>query len=129
MLVGNSCMQDSDCAMGDICYQKTCVAGPGATGGLGATCMTNADCQSGACASDGTKTTCVIPCDPNNDQCPNGFGCLPAGQGGVCWAGADKGGGGGCCDAGPGSGPAGPILLGLGLGLLVLARKRGAAEA
>jgi hypothetical protein len=129
VLVGNSCMQDSDCPMDNICYQQTCVAGPSAMGGIGATCMTNADCQSGSCASDGTKSTCVIPCDPSNDQCPNGFGCLPAGQGGVCWAGAEKGGGGGCCDAGSSSGPAGPILLGLGLGLLVLARKRGVAEA
>ena len=127
-LVGKTCNQDSDCAMGFICYQMACVAGPDAQGGIGSPCKSNTDCESGACASDGTMSTCVIPCDPSNDQCPNGFGCLAAGNGGVCWIGAAKGGGGGgCCDAG--SGPTGPIVLGLGLAGLLLTRKRQNSEA
>jgi hypothetical protein len=83
----------------------------------------NSDCSSNECASDGTSHLCVIPCDPNNDQCPSGFGCLQAGAGGVCWPGAPHGSSGGCCDAG-GSPPTGPIVLGLGLATMLVVRRR-----
>jgi uncharacterized protein (TIGR03382 family) len=102
VIVGHLCSHDSDCPTNDICYEMACIAGPNATNGLGATCTNNGGCASGQCASDGTNMLCVVPCDPNHDQCPNGFGCIMAGTGGVCWKGAPHGGGG--CNAGGGGG-------------------------
>ena len=121
--VGQMCNADADCPMNDICYENICIAGPMATGGLGATCTSNAQCASGSCGSDGTMMVCVVPCDLNNDRCPNGFGCLQAGPSGVCWPGAAHGSSGGCCDAGGGP-PTGPLLLGLGVGILIVTRRR-----
>lgn len=121
-IIGDPCTTDTDCMMNYICYEKSCVAGPMAMGGLGATCMTNADCSSGSCASDGTMSSCVIPCDPSAAQCPSGFGCLASNAGGVCWAGLDNGGG-GCCDSGS-SGSAGSILLGLGFAATLVTRRK-----
>jgi hypothetical protein len=124
-LVGDSCASDADCqSAGFICYDQACVAGPDAPGGLGAACTTNADCNSGSCASDGTNMYCVIPCDTGSPHCPSGFGCLAAGTGGVCWAGADNGGGGGCCDSGNRGGAAGSILLGLGFAATLVTRRK-----
>jgi hypothetical protein len=121
-LIGDPCNTDSDCMMGYICYNNACVAGPMAQGGLGSTCATNADCQSGSCASDGTNMYCVIPCDPANAHCPSGFGCLASNAGGVCWVGLSDGGG-GCCDSGS-SGSAGSILLGLGFAATLVTRRK-----
>jgi len=121
IVVGLLCSTDADCANNGICYQKTCIAGPDAPGGLGMTCTNNSDCKSGACANDGTSSQCVVPCDLNNDQCPAGFGCLDAGATGVCWLGADKSGG-GCCDTRGDS--RGSIVLGLGFAALLITRKR-----
>jgi len=123
-LVGDVCATDADCMMDYICYDKACVAGPMATGGLGAACTSNSDCSSGECASDGTHMYCVIPCDTTAAMCPSGFGCLKAGAGGVCWAGADNGGGGGgCCDTGN-NGAAGSIVLGLGFAATLITRRK-----
>jgi hypothetical protein len=132
VIVGEKCAADSDCTKaGYICYQQACIAGPDATGGLGDMCSKNADCSSNSCASDGTTSACVVPCDTSNDQCPSGFGCLPTGSGsaatsqGVCFPGAAHGdSGGGCCDAGQGA-PAGPLLLsGVIAALWITRRKR-----
>jgi hypothetical protein len=123
VIVGDKCSKDSDCAANDICYEMACIAGPGSSNGLGATCTTDAQCASNACASDGSMSVCVVPCNLNNDQCPTGFGCLMAGTGGVCWPGAANGGGGGCCDAGH-STPTAPALLGFGLALSLFTRRR-----
>jgi hypothetical protein len=122
-LIGDPCTTDADCMMSYICYEQACVAGPMATGGLGAVCTTNADCTSGSCASDGTNMYCVIPCDPSAAHCPTGFGCLASNAGGVCWAGIENGGGGGCCDSGS-SGSAGSILLGLGFAATLVTRRK-----
>ena len=65
-IIGDVCATNSDCEMNYICYDTACVAGPMADGGLGATCAGNADCDSGECASDGTSSFCVIPCDPSH---------------------------------------------------------------
>ena len=122
-LVGSSCAATADCTMqGYICYDQTCIGGPEAPGGLGATCTVNADCTSSSCGTDGTDSFCVIPCDLDNPHCPSGFGCLDAGNGGVCWAGADDGGG--CCDSGNGRGAWGSILLSLGFAATLVTRRK-----
>jgi hypothetical protein len=122
-LIGSQCASATDCTMpGYICYDSTCIAGPDAPGGLGATCTVNSDCTSNSCASDDTDSFCVIPCDLDSPQCPSGFGCLEAGNGGVCWAGVDDGGG--CCDSGNGGGAWGSILLSLGFGATLVTRRK-----
>jgi len=122
IIIGEKCSKDSDCTeSGFICYEGACIAGPNAPGGLGTTCTTNGMCASGSCTSDGTSSYCVVPCDLNNDQCPSGTGCLADGGGGICWPGATHGssGGGGCNTGGNGA-----LVVVLGLGFLVLGRRR-----
>jgi hypothetical protein len=123
VLIGQHCATSTDCPMSYICYQTVCIANGDVPGGLGAACTTNAMCQAGACASDGMTQVCVVPCDPMNDHCPDGFGCLMAGTGGVCWPGAAHGDSGGCCDSGGGD-ARGSILLGLLFGALLITRRR-----
>lgn len=126
VILGNICATDPDCGgNGQICYQMTCIPGPGASNGLGAACTGNGDCASGQCGNDGTESLCVIPCDPNNSACPSGFGCLDDGTGngkGVCWLGADSGGG-GCCETGHGD-SRGSILFGFGFAAVWITRSR-----
>jgi hypothetical protein len=122
--VGNACVNGSCAQGGYICFNGACIAGPDAPGGLGATCADNSQCVSGACASDGTVSACVIPCDQALNNCPDGFGCIDDGAGtggGLCWFGADDGGG--CCDSGNGSGR-GAMLLALGIAAILITRKR-----
>jgi hypothetical protein len=113
VVVGTKCSKNSDCPSTDVCYDMACIAGPGSSNGLGTNCTTDAQCASNACASDGTMSVCVVPCNPSSSDCPSGFGCLNAGSSGVCWPGADNGGGGGC-DTGRTS-PMGPLLLAFGI--------------
>ena len=121
VIIGEKCSKDSDCTeSGYICYEGACIAGPNAPGGLGTTCTTNGMCASGSCTSDGTNSYCVVPCDTGNDQCPSGTGCLMDGTGGVCWPGATHGSSGGGCNTGGN----GTIVVVLGLGFLVLGRRR-----
>lgn len=129
VIVGPPCMKDADCTtMGDICYENACIGGPDATGGAGSPCTGNEMCSSGVCAGDGMQNLCVIPCDVNNDQCPNGFGCISTGPGGVCWFGADKGGG-GCCQSSHGDSKGGLLAIGMGfVAMLVTRRRRGAGR-
>ncbi|MDB4952907.1 MAG: hypothetical protein JWO36_476 [Myxococcales bacterium] len=119
VVIGQKCASDGDCPMSYLCYGSACVAGGDIPGGLGGACTSNSQCVGGSCASDGTSMYCVVPCDPANDLCPNGFGCLVAGGGGVCWPGAEKGGGGGCS-----TGSGGSILLGLGFAALLITRRK-----
>jgi MYXO-CTERM domain-containing protein len=94
-----------------------------AAGGLGTTCTKNSDCMSGSCASDGTNMYCVVSCNPaTQGACPSGFGCQTVGTGGVCWPGADSGGGSSGCTTGGAGG--GEILFGLGFAGVLLARRR-----
>ena len=121
---GTVCTQDSDCTgANQVCDNKVCVAGPGAQGGLGSTCVNNSDCASDSCGDDGAGNKyCVSSCNPTNNTCPSGFGCLETtGTSGVCWPGADSGGGGGGCST---TGTAGAPLFLLGLGAMFLVRRR-----
>jgi len=121
VMVGNICATDTDCGANNICYQQSCITGPGGAGGLGATCAQNADCASGSCGNDGSQQLCVVPCDPNNDVCPDGFSCLGDGTGGgVCWLGGSSG---GCCETGHGD-SRGSILFGLAFAAVWITRRR-----
>jgi MYXO-CTERM domain-containing protein len=122
---GSGCMHDSDCTgSNQVCNAGTCVAGPGAQGGLGSPCTSNGDCASGSCGDDGAGNKyCVSGCNPMANTCPSGFSCQPtSGDQGVCWPGADNSGGGtgGCNSAGNQSAP----LFLLGLGAVFLTRRR-----
>lgn len=123
------CQGDSDCDNGMVCNAGQCVAGPDTQGGLGSTCTGNADCASNQCADDGQGNMyCVDACDPNASTCPSNFTCVDVGGGnGVCWPGGgggnnNGGGSSGGCNAG-GAGGA-PMLLGLGLGAMLITRRR-----
>ncbi len=121
IVIGAKCTKPGDCASEtDTCVDGRCVAGEGVTGGLGSTCTKNEECKSGQCGNDGTNGYCVEMCDPALDACPSGFGCLASGNTGVCWPGA--GGGGGGCNTSSDSG--GVAFLALGLGALLITRRR-----
>ena len=119
--IGKPCGGSGDCpGDGQVCVEGRCVAGSGVDGGLGTTCVGNSDCLSGQCGGDGTGAAyCVEVCNPDEDGCPGDFGCIPAGDGGVCWPGA--GDDGGCAASGSGGGLS---LLALALGALVIPRRR-----
>ena len=120
--IGAPCTKPADCSADtDTCVDGRCVPGEGVDGGLGDTCTGNAECKSGQCGSDGAGNSfCVESCDPAKDGCPGDFGCIVAGTGGVCWPGA---GGGGGCNTSNDSG-AGLSFFGLGLGALLITRRR-----
>ncbi len=119
--IGSPCSSSNPCSDAtNTCVDGRCVPGSGVDGGLGTTCMDNAQCKSGQCASDAEGNRyCVESCNPEADGCPGDFGCIEAGTGGVCWPGA--GGGGGCSSSGANGGV---IFLGLGLGALLISRRR-----
>ena len=123
--VGSGCTSAAMCPNAtDLCFNGACVAGMGATGGLGATCGSNPDCTSSMCASDGTASYCVISCQLAGDnQCPAGYSCVSAGPtSGVCFPGGDGGGGGGGCLSA--SGGQGAFFLVLGSVVLMITRRR-----
>lgn len=112
------CTMDSECGADKICFRMACIAQPFAPTGLGATCTSGADCESGVCATDGDGMKCTMTCTPGAaDACPSGLECAAGGDGGVCWPEV-----GGCCSAGRGG--ASTALLGMGLVALVLRRRR-----
>jgi uncharacterized protein (TIGR03382 family) len=103
-----------------VCVDGHCVAGPGQMGGLGTPCMGNSDCASNQCGDDGAGNKyCVENCDPTKNECPSGFGCIATDTAGVCWPGADNGGGG--CNS---SGSGGVMFAGFALGAALLTRRR-----
>jgi uncharacterized protein (TIGR03382 family) len=119
--IGHACTQNSDCTdSSNVCVGGHCVPGPGAAGGLGTKCTQNSECASGQCASDSTGDSyCVVPCSTTMNTCPGGFGCVASGgTDGVCWPGAD--GGGGCAS----NGSNGAVLMLLGLGAVLITRRR-----
>jgi MYXO-CTERM domain-containing protein len=121
VIIGKPCGKPSDCPKDtDTCVGGRCVPGSGVQGGLGTACTENTACASGQCAADSTGAMyCVEQCDPAKDECPSGFGCIVAGAGGVCWPGADDGGG---CQTG--STGAGAFAFGLSFVALLWSRRR-----
>ena len=83
-------------------------------------CTAGPDCASGQCAANSAGDHyCVESCVLDEGQCPDGFGCLAAGELGVCWPGYDDGSGG--CSTG---GPAGAVTLGLAFAAMLFTRRR-----
>lgn len=117
---GPPCTAAKGCSGTDACVSGICVPGPAEPGGLGSICQADTECLSRHCTdANDVQKYCTEPCDPGNGaSCPNEFECLPAGATGVCWPNPDAG----CCDAG--TAPQGSILLGLGVGTLVIRRRR-----
>ncbi len=116
------CNSDSDCSMGHECFLHTCIVTPFSPSGLGSTCTSNTDCDSGQCASGAGGMKCSMVCSTTDmTSCPSGFTCESASGGeGACWPTST---GGGCCDAGTAGGPA-TMVAGLALVGLVLRRRR-----
>jgi MYXO-CTERM domain-containing protein len=106
-----TCTAAKDCDGNFHCYDGVCMPNKQVAGGFGASCTANDECVTGSCASDGSQGVCTGRCDAET-TCPSGFGCTAEG---VCWP-NDSGG----CSTTNGS----PGLLALGLGALVLGRRR-----
>ncbi len=120
VVIGKPCEKPADCPLDtDTCIGGRCVPGPGVQGGLGSTCVSGTDCASGQCEGDATGRYCVETCQPGAGQCPDGFGCLQNGPGGICFPGFDDGGGGGCS-----SSSGAPVGFGLGFAALLFVRRR-----
>ena len=122
VIYGQACTTGGCSDPTQVCDDGHCVPGPNTTGGLGSPCTVNTDCASGSCGDDGAGNKyCVTACDPTNNQCPSGFGCVSeTATTGVCWPGADNGGGGGCNTGGGG----GAILAGLGFAATLSRRRK-----
>jgi len=122
VVMGPPCTADKGCTGKDVCVEGVCIPGPGEPGGIGSICQKDTECLSHQCADAGeSHNYCVESCSLNNpDSCPGSFDCISAGaMGGVCWPSGD----GGCCDSGGGT-PHGPLLLGLGVMLVLVRRKK-----
>jgi uncharacterized protein (TIGR03382 family) len=116
---GEPCEAADDCADTEACVDGRCVVGPGQPGGLGEICTGNGDCSSGMCGSADDGQYCAETCELGGGGCPSGFGCIDTPIGGVCWKGADDGGG---CSTGGGA--AGPIALAFAALALAVRRRR-----
>ncbi|HEY1559181.1 MAG TPA: S8 family serine peptidase [Kofleriaceae bacterium] len=102
----------------DVCYEGLCLAGSSDSNGLGATCTSGSDCETGTCTTGGSDSLCTIGCDAGSSgECPAGFACKDEGGASVCWPST---GGGGGCNAGGG---AASWLVALGFAL-VMGRSR-----
>jgi MYXO-CTERM domain-containing protein len=120
--IGAACTAAADCGGTDTCVDGRCVAGTGVDGGLGTECVGNEDCASNQCGADAEDNHyCVENCDPANEGCPSGFGCVATGpETGVCWPGAGDDGG---CSSGGNTTAPGLIFLGI-VALLITRRRR-----
>jgi uncharacterized protein (TIGR03382 family) len=117
------CNADSDCPHGDECFDHQCIVTPFNPTGLGSTCTSGTDCDSGSCGTGPGGMKCTMTCTAGAmNACPSGLSCQTAGSGattGECWPSS----GGGCCDA---SGAGAPTAM-LGffvVGLVLRRRKR-----
>jgi len=119
--VGPPCTPDDGCTGDDVCVEGVCIPGPGEPGGLGSICQKDTECISHQCIDAGeSHKYCGEACSvANAESCPGGFDCVANGDSGVCYPAP----GGGCCDT-SGTRPHAPLLLGLGIGLVLLRRRR-----
>ncbi|UJR82753.1 S1 family peptidase [Sandaracinus amylolyticus] len=77
-----ACDGETGCPGGYHCRDAMCVRGT--LGGIGETCVNNADCGSGTfCAVQGDRAWCTSICG-SEEQCPDGFACVAAGGVMVC---------------------------------------------
>ena len=114
------CDTDANCPMAHECFEHKCIVTPFQPTGLGATCMTNAECDSASCAMSDQGGKCSMGCSVGTAAtCPAGFDCIVAGAAGTCWPTTE---GGGCCDAGGTGAPT--MLFGIGIIGLVLRRRQ-----
>ena len=67
-----ACEGDEACGEGFHCRDAVCIRGP--REGIGGGCITNEDCGSGFCATEGENRWCTTFCATNTD-CPSGFVC------------------------------------------------------
>jgi uncharacterized protein (TIGR03382 family) len=116
------CLGDNNCPARRACFEHTCIAEPFSPSGIGTICTQASDCESAECAEssqDGKR--CSITCSvTTSSSCPDGFECLrETGDVGACWP-IDQG---GCCDAGGAGGPP-AMVLGLGVAVIALRRRR-----
>ena len=116
------CIDSGDCDTTSECFQNACIVMPFSPTGLGSSCMSGSDCQSGACANGQGGQKCTMTCTPGSSSaCPSGFTCTQeTGASGACWPSSDLSGG--CCDASGGG--AGTSLLGFSVVALVLRAQR-----
>lgn len=117
---GAPCTSADTCLDGQACNEGRC-AWPEPTGANGDTCAIDADCVSRRCETDGEHSICTTSCTPGlAGGCEEGYQCLAAGDGGVCWPSdlID----GGCCNVG--GGPAGAGVLAALVGWLTTRRRR-----
>jgi len=115
-----ACSDSMPCTNGTHCIGGYCVPGAEVDGGLGATCTSNDNCISGQCGSADGQQLCTGGCTAAS-ACPSGYACIGGeGTAGVCWPASDDG---GCSTSGGAGGPA-MLLAGLGLGAMLVRRRR-----
>ena len=88
----------------------------------GENCIDSDSCHGGICATSATDMFCTEQCTVGTDTCPSGFDCSTVGATAVCTP--SPGDGGGCCSASS-NGPMGAAgMLALGVGLVLVRRRR-----
>lgn len=113
---GEPCADANACLDGQSCEEGRCRFPP-ADGEFGESCASDAECASGMCPKNGEAGICSMSCfpTPTEETCPTGFDCVAINASdGVCWPKDEPTGGCGCQSSSQG-GPAGALLLLLGL--------------
>ena len=89
--------------------------------GDGADCTGGDQCEGGQCATSADGNFCTRTCGDGAGSCGDGFACSDVGNGVNLCVPDDSG---GCCSTSDGGSPAPVLLLGLGVGLVIVRRRR-----